>query len=186
MNTKISPILAAILVTLTACGGTSGSEPATARQGNVIISNPGNNPVGFSDDPITVEPIAVTEPDPVVPAPAPVQQPVQQPAPTVVIQDPPPSIEPVLAEPVQSQPIPAEPEPVEPEPVVAEVPAIQEAEVAEGECVVPTAGTTIVSQTTPVRPSDNPSFYPAMGPQCVVPTNQFNGSGAHLRRFPAV
>ena len=128
MKLTNSPILVAFLITLTACGGNSGSEPTPAQQPDLVISDPNNNPGGLSNDPVSVDPIVVTEPAPIIP------EPIQQPTnPTIVTQDPPAPIEPVVAEPVTSQPISTDPEPVEPEPVGAIAPAIQEAEVAEGE-----------------------------------------------------
>lgn len=56
-------------------------------------------------------------------------------------------------------------------------------EVAATECTVPVAGTTIVSKTTPVAVSDNPYYYPAMGPQCVAPDRQFDGPGLQFGDF---
>ncbi len=52
-----------------------------------------------------------------------------------------------------------------------------------GDCTVPAAGTTRVSSTGPVRSTGNEDFYPSIGPQCVVPTNQFNGPGLGFGDF---
>ena len=243
MKMNNSPILAALLVTLSACGGNSDSEPTSAQQPGLVISAPGNNPGSLLNDPVTATPIDVTEPDPVIPEPVqqpvqqptnpialvqdtpdpveptsadpaptqptlteppepieqepqvtqepeqqPVQQPEQQPtSPPEPVQDTPDPIEPVSADPAPTQPIPTEPEPTEPveqaDPVEVEPPVAQEPEVSTGGCVVPQAGSTVVSQTTPVKPSDNPSFYPSMGPQCVSPSNQFDGPGLAFGDF---
>lgn len=51
-----------------------------------------------------------------------------------------------------------------------------------GACTAPRAGTTLVSTTAPVRSTGN-SFYPDNGPQCVVPSNQFNGPGLMFGDF---
>lgn len=51
-----------------------------------------------------------------------------------------------------------------------------------GACVAPAAGTTLVSTTGPIRSTGN-TFYPDNGPQCVVPTNQFNGPGLGFGDF---
>ena len=49
-------------------------------------------------------------------------------------------------------------------------------------CTLPSTGTTVVSSTGPIRSTGN-SFYPDNGPQCVVPSNQFNGPGLRFGDF---
>lgn len=49
-------------------------------------------------------------------------------------------------------------------------------------CISPAAGTTMVSTTSPIRSTGN-AFYPDNGPQCVIPTNQFNGPGLGFGDF---
>ena len=56
-------------------------------------------------------------------------------------------------------------------------------DITAAECTAPVAGTTIVSKTTPVAVSDNPYYYPAMGPQCVAPGRQFDGTGLQYGDF---
>lgn len=164
-----SPIFAAFLLTLTACGGNSGSEPAPAPQTNPAVSNT-SNPGIISGDPVTVDSTDAADPDPTSPEPEqlPEQQPVQ---PVQPVQQPvTPPTNPIATVQESVEPAEVDIDPVEPE-------------VAPGDCVVPATGSTLVSQTTPVKPGDNPFFYPAMGPQCVEPTNQFNGPGLAFGDF---
>lgn len=52
-----------------------------------------------------------------------------------------------------------------------------------GDCAAPDAGTTLVSSTGPVRSTGNSFYYPDNGPQCVVPSNRFNGPGLFFGDF---
>ncbi len=188
MNMKNSPILAALLLTLTACGGNSGSEPAPAPVAGALVFEPIDNQIELSDDPVTPVPVPATPINQQQNEQQTVQQAEQQ-----VVQQPVPEPEPTPATPVTPvQETPAEAEPAvpavaEPEPPqtvdtdpVTEEPASQplrEQLVATGDCAAPAAGSTVTSQTTPVKANDNPFFYPAMGPQCVSPASQFDGPG---------
>jgi len=51
-----------------------------------------------------------------------------------------------------------------------------------GGCLAPASGTTVVSNTGPVRSTGN-AFFPNNGPQCVTPENQFNGPGLRFGDF---
>ncbi|OED42452.1 hypothetical protein AB833_07415 [Chromatiales bacterium (ex Bugula neritina AB1)] len=54
--------------------------------------------------------------------------------------------------------------------------------IAAGSCSPPPAGSTLVSETTPVRSTGN-NYYPDMGPQCVYPASQFDGPGLGYGNF---
>ncbi len=51
-----------------------------------------------------------------------------------------------------------------------------------GACVSPGSGSVLVSTTGPVRSAGH-SFYPDSGPQCVGPSNQFDGPGLRFGDF---
>ena len=181
MKINHSPILAAFFLTLTACGGSSGSAPAL--QTITVTTGATDNPVGLSDDPVISEPVPATPgpaPQPVqMPTPQPTPEPVEQPVPQPV-QQPEQPLEPAVeAEPATTDPIPAEPEIVDTDPVEEEPGALPPREqlLATGDCTAPAAGSTVGSQTTPVKGNNNLFFYPAMGPQCVSPASQFDGPG---------
>ncbi len=61
-------------------------------------------------------------------------------------------------------------------------PDTPEPEIAAGSCAPGTSGTTLVSNTTPVRTTGN-AYYPDMGPQCVYPASQFDGPGLSYGDF---
>jgi len=172
MNIKTSPFLAALLLTLAACGGDSGnpSDGAPAPVVDPTQPTPTNDPnvnPGFSNDPVTVNNPETADPAPVEPTP------VQQPETNV----PEPEQNPPVVQPPTepTQPV-IQPEPTQPEPDLPPQPVMQDPQDTAG-CVVPAAGSTVVSQTTPVKENDNPFYYPSMGPQCVSPPSQFDGPG---------
>ncbi len=174
MKIKYSPILLAFLLTLTACGGNSGSEPVTATQTSTLVSESTTDAGELLDDSVT--------PEPVLAAPETTQQPEQQPVQTpdnsaTTPQQPTDDSE--SAEPATTDPVPTEPVIVDTDPVdeESEPLPVQEQLLATGDCAAPAAGSTVTSQTTPVKANDNPFFYPAMGPQCVSPPSQFDGPG---------
>jgi len=141
MTMKSTPLFVALLM-LTACGGSSDSEPTPAPQSDSVVADGSNTPGQTLDDPITASDTESANPDPaepVQPEPepidtqAPVQEPVQEPEPQVQepVQQPEPESETPVQQPVQ-EPVQETETPVQepaPEPVQEPVPEpVQEPE----------------------------------------------------------